>query len=83
MSTSLKWTKVAAGSYDAVTGPGELDRYEVTLCAGTFAYSQQGWFLSYPGQARPDSVFNTLREAKAAAQAWHDIDVALSAEEQS
>jgi len=33
-----------------------------------------GWFVTYPGAYRADDVYETLRDAKAAVDLWHDTD---------
>jgi len=66
MTTAIKLTRLAPGWYEHRTGPGCLDRFEVTRCRESGLYGNGGyiWFLAWPGQDRPDSQFDTLTEAR-------------------
>lgn len=74
-SPALTWHRIAPGYYQAVTGPGDLDRYEV--CRREAGGEDEGygngadeWFLYYPGCRGPDSVGETLRICKAWAEQY-------------
>lgn len=65
---SLRWKRLGAGTYEARIGDGDRDRYLVESFEQDPAAGYGGgiqWALTYPGEVRPDSTFDTLREAKA------------------
>lgn len=66
---SLRWTRKAPGWYEARTGEDDLDRFEITRCSESALYGGGGyvWFLTWPGEERPDGQYDTLAEAKAQA----------------
>lgn len=56
----LGFTRELPGSYFAIIGHGDWDRYEINRAPG-------GWVITFPGRLSPDHGEPTLAEAKAAA----------------